>query len=159
MNQNTLSKPRSGSVRLVVALLFLLIISAAAGFYIMRAKSQLPATGTEEIVETDAENNVIDVTVELPDSPQQYAVPVSGALTVWEVMQVAADTQGLQVSSKDYGPSMGIFIESLAGIPNTSEQYWQLYVNEQLSPVGVSVAKAQPGDVVTWKFEAAHENP
>lgn len=149
------SAPGKTNRRGLIILIVLLLFGLTAGALLWRANARsLPR---EEPVSpaVQAYKEGVRVVVELPDGPQEYAVPLTTQATAWAVMQLAQD-QGLVIGAKDFGGSLGIFIESLGGVPGSGDKYWQLYVNDQLSPVGVSAATVTAGDILTWKLEEMH---
>jgi uncharacterized protein DUF4430 len=99
--------------------------------------------------------------VRAPSGPTTYHVPVpAGPATVAEILASAADHSGLQLKTKDFGGSLGTFVEAINGVENDPARslYWSLYVNGTFSPLGASSARVRAGDTVTWKYEHAHED-
>ena len=86
--------------------------------------------------------------------PVSYQVAISQKTLVIDVLK-AAQAQGLTLLTKDFGGSLGIFIESINGLKNNQKPsyYWQFYVNGQRSSLGVSSASVSPGDRIEWKDE------
>lgn len=95
------------------------------------------------------------LSIEFPDGTKDYHVKVSDETTVAEILQVAKEQYALNISSKDYGGDMGIFIEGFNGITGDERAglFWQFYINGKLSPTGISSATIRAGDVITWKYE------
>lgn len=54
--------------------------------------------------------------------------------------------------------SFGVFIESIAGIPNGKDgKYWQYYINDKLGEVAADKKEVKAGDKVEWRFEKVPE--
>lgn len=94
-----------------------------------------------------------------PDVKQTFAVRVDGAWSVADLLAHAAREQLLSLETKDYGGSLGIFVEGINGVRSNAaqERYWTLYVNGKKSPVGASSARVRPGDTVRWSYEHVKE--
>lgn len=103
-------------------------------------------------------SQTVRLTIHTPGRSVSYDVAVAQEATVADVL-LAAQQQGLQLETKDYGGSLGLFVEAIEGVANdtTKNMYWYLYVNGELSPLGASSAQAAPGDVIEWKYEAMKE--
>lgn len=116
-------------------------------------------TSSPAAIAAPAATQSVQLAIESPNSVQNFDISVSSPLTVAAILDRAQRENGLAVETKDYGGSLGLFIEALNGVHNDSAKqlYWHLYINGQRSPLGASNAVAQPGDAVTWKFEAASE--
>lgn len=81
-------------------------------------------------------------------------IPVVNDMTVFGLLKSFTDNNNLVLNYKDYGGSMGIFVESIDGVGKdiTGKKYWQYWVNNKYSPVGVSGLIIKEGDVVEFKF-------
>lgn len=97
------------------------------------------------------------VTLEIKSSSgtATYGLPVTGETTVAALLTQASKTHGFSLETKDYGGTLGIFVEGISGIrsDNAREWYWTLYLNGTKSPLGASSARVRAGDRVTWSFE------
>ncbi|MDP2933178.1 MAG: DUF4430 domain-containing protein, partial [bacterium] len=51
-----------------------------------------------------------------------------------------------QVKTKDFGPGLGEFAESIDGIIPAKDQFWAFYINGKSSDVGASSYKLSDGD-------------
>lgn len=78
-----------------------------------------------------------------------YAKPGSSVLGA---MQEAASTSAFTFSGRDY-PSLGFFIESIAGKKNADGLYWFLYINGKSSDTGASQTRVSAGDTIEWRYE------
>jgi hypothetical protein len=92
-----------------------------------------------------------------PRGSASYEVPISGDKRVTEVMQLA-QAQGLRLKTKDFGGSLGIYVEEINGVAEdpSKQLYWHLYLNGGRSPLGASNAQVKPGDTVRWVLEKMH---
>lgn len=86
-------------------------------------------------------------------------VLVSENTNAFDLLKSATDTDKITLEYKDYGGDMGIFIKSIGGIGKDSsgKRWWQFWVNNKYSQVGVSSYKIRPGDVVEFKFVQGQE--
>lgn len=120
------------------------------------AASALPVAPTA-VPTTEAAPITKNVTLEIksPRGTTTQTLPVLGETTVAELLTRASKTSGLTLETKDYGGTLGIFVEGINGTRNdtTREWYWTLYVNGTKSPLGASSARVRAGDRVAWSFE------
>ena len=109
--------------------------------------------------EEQSPTQTITLTIEAPAATSTHLIPSNAEVTVAELMTKANEMQLVTIDSKDYGGSLGVFIESINGVVSDSAQqkYWHLYINGELSPVGASSALVTPSDYVAWKYEHEHE--
>lgn len=96
------------------------------------------------------------VTLELqaPTFRKTYQVPLAQNQHVSDVL-LEAKKQGLALVTKDYGGSLGLFVEAMNGVANSTSTnlYWQFYINGTKSSVGASSASVKANDTITWKYE------
>ncbi|MDP3997484.1 MAG: DUF4430 domain-containing protein [Candidatus Andersenbacteria bacterium] len=122
-------------------------------------KALTPVRG-EQNSQQDVSANTQTVSLEItgPSSTDVYEVAAGQNENVAQILE-KAKSQGLQLRTKDYGGTLGVFVESINGTDNDAAKnlYWQLYVNDRLTPTGASTTMAAPGDRVTWKYEAEKE--
>lgn len=57
------------------------------------------------------------------------------------------------VQTRDFGPGLGEFVESIDGIKPEKDQFWAFYVNGKSSTVGASQYVMKNGDLIEWKLE------
>lgn len=90
-----------------------------------------------------------------PTQTKRLSLAITKPITVADLMTRAAREQSLQIITKDYGGSLGLFFESIDGLKNdtATNQYWSLYINNTKSAVGASTAVVHPGDIVSWRYE------
>ena len=72
-------------------------------------------------------------------------------MTVWNVLNDGTGYLGLAVKSKEYS-GMGVFVEAIGDQKNSSDKYWQYWLNGKYAKVGASSQKVNSGDVIEWKF-------
>jgi hypothetical protein len=86
-------------------------------------------------------------------------ISISEKANAFDLLKSAADKNKITLGYKDYGGDMGVFIESIGGIGKDSsgKKWWQFWVNNKYSQVGVSSYKIHPGDVVEFKFIQGQE--
>jgi len=85
----------------------------------------------------------------------EYQIIPSEGATVFSILQKLAQRENFQVESKIY-EGMGVFIESIAGVKNgTNNKYWQYWVNGELPMISADKKEVKGGDKVEWKFAPA----
>ncbi|MBI4054418.1 MAG: DUF4430 domain-containing protein [Candidatus Doudnabacteria bacterium] len=62
-----------------------------------------------------------------------------------------------QVETKDFGPGLGEFVQSINGVKPASNEFWAFYVNGESSNVGASSYVAQANDQIEWRMEKIKE--
>ncbi len=74
--------------------------------------------------------------------------------TLFEILGTLTEKNNIEFDYKDYGGSMGVFLTSINNVSSEKEadHWWQYWVNNQYSSVGVSSYIVQPGDVILFKF-------
>lgn len=120
--------------------------------------SPRPSTSLGVNQAPDHSGSLVEVGIVGPGEKKHYHVPIMQEVAVADVLQ-QAQQQGLQLQTKDFGGSLGLFVEAINGVKNEEgkQMYWTLYVNGTRSSLGASSARVKPGDVITWKFENVHE--
>lgn len=103
-------------------------------------------TATEKVITLEIKNKA---------QTKHYSLAVTQPITVADLMTRAAREQSLQITTKDFGGSLGLFFESIDGLKNdtATNYYWSLYLNNTKSAVGASTAVVHPGDIVSWRYE------
>lgn len=114
--------------------------------------SSLPSPAT-------VERATVSLTIAAASSTVAHTVPITENITVAEVLSTAKERGNIQLVTKDFGPPLGLFVESINGVANdpAAELYWHLYINDQRSPLGASSARVRAGDRIRWSLERAHE--
>jgi hypothetical protein len=81
-------------------------------------------------------------------------IPITNNATVFSVLQAAATKNNIVLKYTDYKGDLGVFIEAIGGIGKDPEgkKWWQFWVNNVYSQVGVSSAQVKAGDVIEFKF-------
>ena len=85
---------------------------------------------------------------------KSYAFTVELSGTVIDAMYHEMGAGRLDFTVKKY-PSLGVFVESIGGLPNKDGNFWFLYVNGKSSDLGASQMQVRPGDSVEWQY---HQN-
>ncbi|MBI2474601.1 MAG: DUF4430 domain-containing protein [Candidatus Taylorbacteria bacterium] len=71
---------------------------------------------------------------------------------LFESLSRATKGKGVELSYKDYGGSMGMFLTSIGSTSASGDKWWQYWVNGQYANVGVSTYKPQPKDVIEFRL-------
>lgn len=58
-----------------------------------------------------------------------------------------------QVQTKDFGPGIGEFVESIQNIKPGKDEFWAFYINGSSSNVGASSYQSKTNDFLEWKLE------
>ena len=72
--------------------------------------------------------------------------------SLFDLLKKTTKTKGIELSYKDYGGSMGMFITSIARTSASGDKWWQYWVNGQYANVGVSSSIPKAGDVVEFRL-------
>lgn len=125
-----------------LALCLLILIAGVSGYY---AEGTPPPT----IAAAPAPITVAMRVEQMPEA----RIQLQAGGTVFTLMETLQKNGLLSFHAKDFGEALGMFIEEINGVPNTSERYWIYYVNNKKAAVGVSGYTLKPGDVIEWKYE------
>lgn len=153
----------------IIALLVLIPLVIILGLILLRfnqAPTPSPSPSPALVATTAAPSpsptaraitQTITLEIKNGSSRKTYAIPATSRISVADLLE-QAKAQGLQLVTKDYGDSLGLFIESINGQASdpATKRYWHLYINDQLSPLGASSAQVTAGDTVRWSFETEH---
>jgi len=84
----------------------------------------------------------------------ESAIPLSSTTTVFSVLKLATDKRDIPLIYKDYGGDLGVFVNSINGVGKdpAGKKWWQFWINNAYSQVGVSSAVVNPGDVIEFKY-------
>ena len=80
-----------------------------------------------------------------------FAVPPE--TKAWEAIKGALGDGN--ISSRDFGGSLGIFITGFYGVQAEGNHYWQLYINGQPSQAGVSSYIVKDGDIIEFRYASS----
>ncbi|MEX1997579.1 MAG: DUF4430 domain-containing protein [Candidatus Andersenbacteria bacterium] len=117
----------------------------------------LPPSTTAVVTTASAPTETVGLRIAAQGQNTDYQVATTAPRTVIEVMNAAA-AHGLTMTTKDFGGSLGLLVESINGLANdpTQQLYWYLYINSTRSPLGASNAIVNLGDQISWQYEAMH---
>ena len=75
-------------------------------------------------------------------------------MTVFDALKLATEKEQLGLKYKDYGGTMGVFVEMIGKTKNSEsgDKWWQFWVNNNYGKEGVSSYLLKQGDVVEWKL-------
>lgn len=105
------------------------------------------------VPETTSSQTTSSATLKVGD--KEYTVDVIPNETVTGAMQKLSTNGSLTYTSQEY-PGLGVFIDSINGQKNSSDNYWILYVNGTTTSTGASATIINPGDAVEWKYEKGY---
>jgi len=143
------------SIFIRVAVGLAILIGLFAIFYPAPQKEEVtPEQGVAQVVPKAA---TVSVIIDTGEAMQKFpAVPYQDGMTVFSALQVLASSSSIQLSTKDYGGEMGVFIESINGVgPGDKTRWWQFWVNNEYSTVGASAYVLRPSDEVVFEFLGA----
>lgn len=130
------------------------IVAGSATLIPTQAPQQV-AVSTPQVQRSEKKAaQTVAIVIHAPKNAVTYTVEMKPGSLVADLMH-QAESKGLQLVTKDFGGSLGLFIESINGVKNnaTPNYYWQFYINGQRSSVGISSRRISPGDTVEWKYE------
>ncbi|HWO73545.1 MAG TPA: DUF4430 domain-containing protein [Dehalococcoidia bacterium] len=95
------------------------------------------------------------VVVDFTGAPQErpkvsMAFQVPAGEKAWTAIKQALGESN--VSFRDFGGDLGVFITGFYGVTAQGNDYWQFIVNGKSSDVGVSGYTVQNGDVLEFKY-------
>lgn len=102
---------------------------------------QEPILSTEAVIDLRVENERIPTS--LPEGANGYQ------------LLIAARDQHTNFSFSGSDSEYGFFVEEINGTTNdaSSNTYWSLYINDELSMVGISEYIPTETDVIDWRYE------
>lgn len=148
----------------LIALIVLVPLVIILGLVIIRLPSEgplaaetTPLTSESPAISTPPAVQAILLEIKNGAAIQTYSLAFTGEVTVADLLE-QAKAQGLPLVTKDYGGSLGLFVEAMNGQASdpATQRYWHLYVNDRRSPLGASSTRVKAGDSVRWSFEKAH---
>jgi len=83
-------------------------------------------------------------------------IPIVEGATLYDILFTLNENGDIEIAGTDYGKDLGFFLESINGIGGDDGMWWQYWVNNSYSQVGVSSYIVQPGDVI--RFDYAGDN-
>lgn len=153
---------------LYLALVVLLLVGGAYISQTWFSQSFAPRAEVSETATSTPQANVSDIPT-IPGGAQAhdvsaveetaaskfatyYSVPVSQEGTVLEAMNAYAATSDFSFSGREFS-GLGLLVEEIGELENMDGYYWSLYINGELSELGVSSARVYPGDTVEWRYQ------
>ncbi len=80
-------------------------------------------------------------------------VDVQDDTSLGDILVSMQESKELEINYKDYGGDLGLFIEKIDGVGgDDSGRWWQYWVNNIYSLVGVSAYDVKKGDVIMFKY-------
>ena len=77
--------------------------------------------------------------------------------SVLEVLQELSRQKGISVQTKN--TSLGVYIESIAGLKASGSSGWQYAINGQVPSASAAAYRLNPGDKVQWFYGPPSINP
>jgi len=86
---------------------------------------------------------------------KEYTTPFKNDSSVYNLMLLLSQKEGLTFKTKNYGENLGHFVTEINGKKNEDEsgKYWIYSVNGKKATVGISHYFVQPNDIITWTYE------
>jgi hypothetical protein len=127
-------------------ILIVIVIGAALGVgFLTFARPRPPAATPATPVRQEAPSAAFA-------SSTSVTIPVLRQETVLAAMQAYASSSRFTFTGTTY-PSLGLFVDSIDGKTNANGYYWTLYIDGNLSELGVSSATATPGHIIQWRYQ------
>ncbi|MFH1896406.1 MAG: DUF4430 domain-containing protein [bacterium] len=71
--------------------------------------------------------------------------------TVMGLLKAAAEENGFEINYSD--SEFGVFVKAIAGVENTTEKFWQFWVNNKFADKAADRYELKNGDIIVeWKF-------
>ncbi len=136
---------------------FSLIIIAGGVYFLVQEIGSLPVKSlTEKLAMNKANQAEASYWISSGNGePKEYKLNVNSSSTVFSLLQEISKQGAFELKFKVY-PEMGVFVESIGGVANgTDNKYWQYWVNAQLGEVAADKKFVKTGDKIEWKFDIA----
>jgi len=143
-------------VGIILAILFLGTIYFTEREYALTQKEIEKIQKETAVLETKTREIVQEKVTYIIDKGEGnvnfYQITLSRKSTVFSLLEELSKEKNFPIEFKTY-EGMGIFVESIAGIKNgTDNKYWQYWVNGELPMVAADKKEVKKGDKVEWKF-------
>lgn len=83
-----------------------------------------------------------------PKVSKDFAVPAGSS--AWEALKQALGSEN--ISAKDSGPGLGMFVTGFYGVSAAGNQFWELIINGKPAELGVSSYIVKSGDVLEFRI-------
>ncbi len=151
---NNPTNQQSKLIKLFSALMITVALGilGAYGFnqYQDRQNSDVETTQQEEVAQESVEL-IIDYGGAAEVDTFQ-AVPVTSGMSVFEVLETAAEENDFELDYTDYGSELGVFVEGINGYFGGDGEWWQFWVNGEYQTVGMSGVTVSDGDTIEIKL-------
>jgi len=95
----------------------------------------------------------LELVIIWPDAePEIFEVSFEEPLTIFEALLDLEARELITLDYRDFGGELGIFLEAIDGLGGDSDRWWQYWVNNDYSQIGISQRLAEPGDVVRFEY-------
>ncbi len=106
-----------------------------------------------DVSSSESQTGLVSLSLDFGDGNTETFenVEISGGESVLDVLELS----GADVSSRDFGEGMGVFIEAINGVGDRrgdEGKWWQFWVNGEYSHMGTSSYKINSGDSIEFKF-------
>lgn len=85
----------------------------------------------------------------------RFETSVEENATIYDLMVVLSHEGAFSLSTRNFGGSLGYFVEAINGTKNTNDHVWIYYINGQKATVGISNYKLKSNDIISWNYEAS----
>ncbi|MBP9694949.1 MAG: DUF4430 domain-containing protein [Candidatus Magasanikbacteria bacterium] len=108
----------------------------------------------EEINKTNTPSETIAATLIIENTKYEENIPPDSS--VYTLIKKIADEGKIKIIFKDFGSDLGYLVQSINGIENSQKENknWIYYINNKKAQIGISNYRLNPGDTITWKYEA-----
>jgi len=122
-------------------------------------KSSNPATTTDPQEyeaapeERPVKINQISVTVLINGSA--FDTQIEQGTTVYELMNKLTSEGLITFKTRNFGGSLGYFVQDINGIENTNDHFWIYSINGKKATIGISNYTLKSKDTISWNYEAS----
>ncbi|KYC50676.1 MAG: hypothetical protein AMQ22_01422 [Candidatus Methanofastidiosum methylothiophilum] len=118
--------------------------------------SEAPAISVSTATTEDRNNVTVNITADFGNSytKEWKSVKVPKDSTIFDAMK----TSGMKF---DYNiQSLGVFVTSIEGLAEnrSTGRYWQYWINEDYSQLGISNIKVADGMIIEWRYTDSFQN-
>lgn len=90
------------------------------------------------------------LSVIVDNQAKTFSLPITATSSALSLLQTAAAHDQIPLVIKT--SSIGILVESISGLPNTSTRSWTYFINNQSTNITADSYLIQPGDTIEWKY-------
>ncbi len=133
----------------------MLLVVAVSGCTASNQDANTNTANTNTAVVEEATDLAVTLSTSGADLNYNLDLTVPAESTVSDIMTQAQTDGEFEYEATTY-EGMGEVVDAIGGVASDidTNQYWILYVNDEMAIEGMSTLEVMDGDVVEWKYEA-----